>query len=463
MTSPYEETKPWKDLGEANVEESFLYLVDDPPCPVAHSQCRKETSSGTCSGSVMSSSLIEEHRRMKTRESMPGTPANCAWPIICMRLSNVLELKSMVELPNPIGLEERGSLQQTRIESQTFDGTQKAIFLQLHFHLQSKLHLKKDSSRLISRSNIHLVQQQSWCIDQLQRCVHLAIATQQLALQSSKVANGLKFSKKKKSQGIQGQGMTFQLTSGTSMSNLDPTSHALWLPSCVMWRLCSHRRIQATQTLGFFQSMMFANFEGKLVLRMLQHIKGTSRSCSSRWLLSDRGPMASKIRLWVKPSRFISNSREWFETSKGKMILSHGQRVGKQRLRSYSHLQSNHPQRLRAFQWKQLQHLDHNKPLHPAWAALQGMHFFQAKWALTRGQKPSKASSETPTSEWARSASPRHTAKQHHKTSNFPLFECSDTRTSKEECHVECALHEESSRRSCVTTCNHVAQASERV
>ena len=53
--------------------------------------------------------------------------------------------------------------------------------------------------------------------------------------------------------------------------------------------------------------------------------------------------------------------------------------------------------------------------------------------------------------------------KQHRETSNFPLFECSDTRTSKEECHVECALREESSRRSCVTTCNHVAQMSKRV
>ena len=82
-----------------------------------------------------------------TSESTPGTNEHCAWPT--MRLSNALELKSMVELPNQIGQEERRSLQSIRIENQTFDGMQKAIFLHLHF-LQSKLHVKKDS-RLIKK------------------------------------------------------------------------------------------------------------------------------------------------------------------------------------------------------------------------------------------------------------------------------------------------------------------------
>ena len=38
LTSPYEETKPWKDLGYANLDESFLYPTNDPPCPIAQSQ-----------------------------------------------------------------------------------------------------------------------------------------------------------------------------------------------------------------------------------------------------------------------------------------------------------------------------------------------------------------------------------------------------------------------------------------
>ena len=85
----------------------------------------------------------------------PSTHAHCAWPT--MRLSNALELKSMVELPNQIGQEERRNLHSVRIKSQTFDGM--AMFFHLHFHLQSKHHLKKDSSRLHKSNNF--VQQQS--------------------------------------------------------------------------------------------------------------------------------------------------------------------------------------------------------------------------------------------------------------------------------------------------------------
>ena len=33
-THPYEDTKPWKDLGPANIEESFLYSPSDVECPV---------------------------------------------------------------------------------------------------------------------------------------------------------------------------------------------------------------------------------------------------------------------------------------------------------------------------------------------------------------------------------------------------------------------------------------------
>ena len=34
----YEDTKPWKDLGPANIEESFLYPPSDVECPVVKQQ-----------------------------------------------------------------------------------------------------------------------------------------------------------------------------------------------------------------------------------------------------------------------------------------------------------------------------------------------------------------------------------------------------------------------------------------
>ena len=78
-------------------------------------------------------------------------------------------------------------------------GKQKAMF---HLHLQSKLHLKKGISRLLKKRRNLFAQQQWWCMDHLQRCLILAIASQQLVLQFSKAVSGQKPSNKKKSQGI---------------------------------------------------------------------------------------------------------------------------------------------------------------------------------------------------------------------------------------------------------------------
>ena len=111
--------------------------------------------------------------------------------------------------------------------------------------------------------------------------------------------------------------------SGISMFHFELPGWALWPLSCAMWLLCSLHRIQAMPTLARFQWVMFENSGQKLTLRMLQHIKSILKNCSSRWTLSELGWMESKIRLWVKLSKFTSNWCEWFKTSKGMVILNH--------------------------------------------------------------------------------------------------------------------------------------------
>ena len=56
----------------------------------------------------------------------------------------------------------------------------------------------------------------------------------QLVLQCSKVVSGQKPSKKKNSQGIQGQAMILHRIYGTLIFHLEQPSQALWLHFCVM-------------------------------------------------------------------------------------------------------------------------------------------------------------------------------------------------------------------------------------
>ena len=62
---PYEETKPWRDLGPANVEEGFLYPVNDPPCPVVHSQTRSKHDQEQCMKWICE---VLKHDRQKSKD-----------------------------------------------------------------------------------------------------------------------------------------------------------------------------------------------------------------------------------------------------------------------------------------------------------------------------------------------------------------------------------------------------------
>ena len=246
MTSPYEETKPWKDLGDANVDESFLYPIDDPPCPVVHSpsmskgdqqqhmkwicdvlKLDRRTSKDErvyCPYCDMnnhprfSCKFYNNHQREYARHTCTLCMANHA-PFQCARA----QVNGGIAKPNWARREKKLAADENREPDLRWDAEGNLP--------QPPLPPPGEAPPQEGQQKAHQQEQSPPCAAAIMMHGQAPTMRQSGYRHSAActtVLEGCEWTE------AQGQGMTFQPTSGTSISNLDPPSPALWLPSCVM-------------------------------------------------------------------------------------------------------------------------------------------------------------------------------------------------------------------------------------
>ena len=159
LTSPYEATKPWKDLGYANVEESFLYPIDNPPCPVVQAQTMWKAEQQEYVKWIAEVLKIDRKKSKDERAYCPYCDMNNHPRFSCKHFGKHLkeharhqctlcmskhvpfqcaraQVNGGIAKPNWARSSSR-SLQSIRIENQIFDGKEIAVHLNLHFSSRS--------------------------------------------------------------------------------------------------------------------------------------------------------------------------------------------------------------------------------------------------------------------------------------------------------------------------------------
>ena len=89
-------------------------------------------------------------------------------------------------------------------------------------------------------------------------------------------------------------------TSGTSTSSIEPFVQDQWHLSCAMSILWRALPIQGNSMAVLSQLMIFENFQGKRVWRTSPSSNATSKGFSLKPRVFVCGPMASKIKSWMK-------------------------------------------------------------------------------------------------------------------------------------------------------------------